>query len=98
MSDGLLIEWGRAPRGRLWHLLSPGDLPFCSQHLTDGIKETTQDVPPVGSQVCGGCADVVDDLTRAVIRARNQRRPRAPAPAREEPEDTHEEDLTTEPA
>jgi hypothetical protein len=83
----LLIEWGRANRGRMWHMLSPhdggDDATFCDQ--TWPMKEVTHGLPPRGGAVCPRCRDVVDELTRAMILATNQSRPpdTSPTPNRQ---------------
>ena len=68
------IEWGRAPRGRVWHILAPfggvgdvsvrQDAALCS--LEHQIVEATRGLPPRGAKVCSECRHRVADLHRVL--------------------------------
>ena len=67
-------EWGRAPRGRVWHLLSPvggaheagamHDVAICS--VEHDIVDVVQGQPPRGARICTACELRVEQLGRAV--------------------------------
>lgn len=66
------VEWGRAHRGRVWHLVN-GPVMMCRESLLPA--EVTEGQPPIGALVCGGCADKAFELVQAVeaaVRASRQ--------------------------
>lgn len=76
------LEWGRAYRGRLWHVIrtsradSSGveaDITFCN--LGHPLAEVTLGQPPFGAVVCDRCEDAVQAVVDAVRNAKGAERP-----------------------
>lgn len=90
MTVQLLIEWGRAKSGRVWHLLSGGEWvegtqrTFCE--LDRPIVGVTRDLPPRGETPCPRCVEVVEALTFACLQAAAQKGRPASSPPGTSPE------------
>lgn len=90
----MTVEWGRASRGRNWHLLERVDpsqtddleVRFTLCQLDRSIVEVNDDRPPRGGIPCPRCADVVEALTFAVLEARTASRGRTPETLDSEPD------------
>lgn len=60
-----MIEWGRASRGRVWHLLDRAAADtWC--RAGDPIVEWTQGLPPIAGRPCPRCRDRVLEVAGAM--------------------------------
>lgn len=77
----MTVRWGRAYRGRVWHLLGPeypGTPAMAICERSDPITEHTLDLPPMGSSVCPRCESGVQSMSIAIGMARQWLRPTTP--------------------